>query len=87
MQVVPNPTWGPTSFRLNLFKPGSVELRVFDLEGRRVRRLVDEVQHGGWRELAWDGRDENGRRVATGIYFVEMGSPGVTTTRRVAVVR
>ncbi len=62
-----------------------VQLDVFDVRGRLVKRLVEGTQSSG--QVAWDGRDANGRRVPQGTYFLRMRSGDEVQQRKVAVVR
>ncbi len=56
----------------SLPQPDRVQLAVYDLRGKLVRRLVDERQVAGSHEAAWDGRDGAGRAVASGVYFYRL---------------
>ncbi len=69
--------------------PGSsrVTLAVYGLDGARVRTLVDGPRPAGPQEAWWDGRDESGRAVGPGLYFLKLSSPGRTLTRKVGVLR
>jgi flagellar hook assembly protein FlgD len=60
---------------------------VFDQPGRRVRTLADAELPSGEHAIAWDGRDEGGRPVASALYFVRLETDGLALTRRLAVVR
>jgi hypothetical protein len=85
--VVPNPSFGPC--RLEFFIPGSpalapVEARVVlhDLQGRRVRSLWQGNMTHGLTSLTWDGRDDLGRMVGAGQYFLRFSTPlGARVTR------
>lgn len=65
---------------------GTFELSVFDLTGRRVRRLNDD-QHEGATVMQWDGRDERMTPLPAGLYFVRLATPGRVVTRRLALLR
>lgn len=49
-----------------------VKITIFDLLGKRIKILVQEKQNSGSYQIAWDGRDDTGRSVATGIYFYQL---------------
>lgn len=67
--------------------PERLELAVFDLLGRRVRMLSDEVMSAGEHRVAWDGLDDDGRAVAPGLYLARANShPGAGRSRQ-AVAR
>jgi hypothetical protein len=66
----------------------AMELRVFDARGRLVRReSFAAPATGGFGSAIWDGRDRNGRRVAEGVYFVQIQGGGIDDARRVVLLR
>ena len=62
-------------------------MEALDLAGRRVRRIAAGDLDAGSTTLAWDLRDDEGRRVAPGIYLLRVRTPEGARTRRAAVVR
>ena len=64
----PNPFHDRTSLRLDLTAPGTLEVDIFDVAGRQVRRLASGLRAAGIHTVTWDGRDDAGRRVAAGVY-------------------
>jgi hypothetical protein len=73
---VPNPFNPSTTIRYQLSEPGEVRLTIYDLLGQKVRVLVSEPQPAGWYRMSWDGRDEAGRLVSSGVvlYRLAVGS-------------
>ena len=66
----------------------SVELRVFNTSGRLVRRISGPTPPGGgFGSLAWDGRDDRGRLLADGVYFVKIKGPGIDDARQLVLLR
>ncbi len=65
----PNPAVGQTVFSFNLLREGDIDLRIWDVSGRCVRTLVGGRWIAGGHDIAWDGRNDAGERVPTGIYF------------------
>jgi len=91
-RVVPNPARGPTGVEIYLAgaasaEPLRVEVRVLDLQGRRVRSLFDGALPRGLTRLPWDGLDDAGRVSAPGAYLVIARSPMGTTTTRLIRLR
>ncbi len=87
LSVAPNPLRESTVVRFSLPEPGPVTLRVFDMNGRLIRTLVDETREAGQQESAWDGRDDSGSRAPAGVYFVALRD-GVAESRvRVVLAR
>jgi len=73
----PNPFRGRTSIHYELTRPEVVRLRVYDLQGRIVRRLEDGVRKdAGAHRVVWDGLNEVGRQVGSGVYFVGIDFAG-----------
>jgi len=66
---------------------GPVDLRIFDLRGRLVRRLAAQDFPAGQHALRWDGRDVNGRQIANGIYLVRVVMSGEPYTSKVVWTR
>lgn len=88
LSVAPNPSvLGRTGIRMRLPATSMVNLLVTDAGGRTVRTLVSGVRGAGVLDVLWDGRDDAGRPVASGVYFVHGFSGERRTVRRVAVIR
>ena len=66
---------------------GRVEVTVFDILGREVVRLTDEVKGAGYWESTWDGTDGAGRRVGSGIYFYRMKAGGSSLEGRMLLLQ
>jgi hypothetical protein len=86
-QVQPNPMHGVSQVEYALERSGGVRLSVFDAAGRKVRSLWDGWQMAGAHVLAWDGRDDQGRDVPEGLYFVRLETERTGETRKLVVVR
>jgi hypothetical protein len=89
MGIYPNPSkMGATSVLYRAPATGTVEISVFDVTGRVVKTLTSGASASGVRAITWDGRDESGRSVSAGTYFVRMTtSSGATSTKRLVVIR
>jgi hypothetical protein len=83
----PNPFRGATSMRFALPRDADVSLAVYDATGRHVRTLLSGRRAAGALDVTWDGRDEGGRRVAAGTYFVRATSGGESASAKVTVLR
>jgi hypothetical protein len=88
----PNPVSGPTT-RFSFAVPvrARAKLEIYDLRGRRVQRILQEEVPAGEHVLTWNGRDDQGRQVASGQYLARLSvqGPGLNEdlTRRVTVLR
>jgi subtilisin-like proprotein convertase family protein len=83
----PNPVTRTATIRFDLPNTGQVDLAVFDVSGRRVATLVSGVVQAGQREAIWNGRDDSGRDVASGLYWVRLTADGSALTRKMLVIR
>lgn len=83
----PNPFNPTTVIPFSLRSGGMVELAIYDASGRRVRGLVKGALPSGGHEVFWDGKDDRGRPVASGIYFARLGYTGGCATLKLVLVR
>ena len=86
-QNCPNPFNPETAIRYDLPVEAKVSLFVYDIGGQRVRLLVDEEKEAGRHTVVWDGKDEAGREVASGIYLYRLRTDGFACTRKMALIR
>jgi len=87
LRNAPNPFVSATTIRFDHPRAGPVRLAIFDVTGRRVRTLLDAAVAAGLQSVAWDGRDDAGRRVGAGVYMARLDADGVAATLRVLRVR
>jgi hypothetical protein len=73
-QNFPNPFNPSTTLRYDLDAANHVNLEVFNVLGQKVKTLVDEYQEAGYHSVQWDGVDESGASVATGVYFYRVNA-------------
>jgi len=78
----PNPFGKGTGIVFELPAGASVSLRVYDTVGRLVRTLVDSQQEAGLHLVSWDGRDDAGRTLGSGVYYYRFETNGVSETRK-----
>lgn len=81
-----NPTRGAVALRYTVARRERVDIAVYDVTGARVRRLHESEALGSG-TLTWDGRDDAGRDVPAGLYFVRLAGPRGATHRSVARLR
>jgi hypothetical protein len=83
----PNPFRATTTIQYSLPERMPVRLRIYDITGRMVRTLVDGVQEAGARRVTWDGRDEHGALVNSGMYMYRLEAAGATLTRKMSLLK
>jgi len=86
-QNVPNPFNPTTSISFVLPERSPVTLAVYDVGGRHVKTLLDAAVEGGIREAVWDGTDERGNRVSSGIYFYRLRVGERTLVKRMLLLK
>jgi hypothetical protein len=84
----PNPFNPSTAIAFTLDRPGAARLRIVDAAGHSVRVLADETFTAGRHVVTWDGRDDAGRGMASGVYWAELSAGGNAVERvKLSLVR
>jgi serine protease len=83
----PNPFNPTTVITYSLTASADVELVVINVLGQQIRTLVNQYQSAGNHEVVWDGRDQGGNQVASGIYFYRMASAGSVDTKKMLLMK
>jgi flagellar hook assembly protein FlgD len=83
----PNPFAPSTIISFALPEGGLVDLTVYDVRGRPVRRLTHEVMVQGLTEVVWDGKDARGRRAGSGVYFYRLETELGVFSRKMLLLR
>jgi len=83
----PNPSPGCVTVSLSLPQPASLLLEVYDLQGAVVRTLARTTLPAGRQEFLWDGRDDFGHKVPSGVYLLRASAGSKSQTARVLLLR
>jgi beta-glucanase (GH16 family) len=84
----PNPFNPMTTISYELPGPGTVNLSIYDVTGKRIKRLVDgEAVEAGRHEVVWNGSNDTGRVVAAGVYLCRLDVGGRSETRRMTLMK
>jgi flagellar hook assembly protein FlgD len=86
-QNYPNPFNPTTTITYALPKKEDVTLTIFNSLGRKIRTLVNEQQVAGNYEIKWDGTDDNGKAVPSGIYFYQLKAGTFTETKKMTLMK
>jgi len=86
-QNYPNPFNPATSIAFTLAEPGHATIEIFDVGGRRIRTLVRQWYGAGSHVAGWDGRDHDGRSVASGVYFYRLTAGSASESRKMVLAR
>lgn len=87
LRAAPNPFNPMTAISFTLPESGWAHLSVFNANGFRVKRLLDEYVGPGRQEYFWDGRDEYGRIVGSGVYLLRLDVAGQREIRSVTLIK
>jgi len=85
--VQPNPFNPQTTISIEMPATGYASVRVFDVRGALVNTLRNGTMAGGHHDVRWDGRDDAGRSVASGVYFVRFEANDVRITKRAVLLK
>ncbi|MFH1841640.1 MAG: cadherin-like domain-containing protein, partial [bacterium] len=83
----PNPFNPQTRISFDLPVAGHATVVIYDIRGRRIRTLTDSFQEAGTVTLDWFGRDDRGRKVPSGVYFVQLAAQHQVATHKLVLLR
>jgi hypothetical protein len=83
----PNPFNPETIIEYRVSKTGRVHLAVFNVLGQKVRTLVDQDQFRGTHRVMWDGKDDSGNRLASGMYFYQLKGENALITKKMTLIK
>ena len=87
LQNYPNPFNPETTILYQLNKGTMVTLKIYNTVGQLIKTLVEKTQAGGIHSINWDGRDEFGMDVASGVYLYQLKSENASEKRKMLLVR
>jgi hypothetical protein len=87
MQNTPNPFNPSTVIGFNVNAGGKVLLEIYDVRGRRIRRLMDDRLGAGKYQVTWDGKDDRGRALPSGVYLYRLEASGDRFTRKMLLAK
>jgi hypothetical protein len=86
-QNYPNPFNPTTVIEYALPKACQVRIQIFNILGQRVRNLVDEPQKAGYKTIHWDGKDDFGNQVSSGVYFCSIAAGDYVECKKMALLK
>lgn len=86
LSAAPNPFGFQTTARFMVHSAGPYSIGVYDVTGRLAHRIEGHASGPGWVEAVWDGRNDQGARLASGVYFLRASSGRQVETKRVLMV-
>jgi len=85
--VYPNPFNPCTTIQYSLKQAGSTTLTIYNLKGQKVNLLVNQVNSAGKHNAVWDGTDDNGKAVSSGVYFLRLEQGGYRDMRKLMLLK
>jgi hypothetical protein len=86
-QNYPNPFNPQTVIKYDLPKPEHVRITIYNILGQKVKTVVDEDQQAGYKSANWDGKDDQGKDVSTGIYFFQIKVGDFSTVKKMILLK
>ena len=85
-QNYPNPFNPSTNIAFSIKHAQRISLKIYDQAGRRVKNLLDLNMNAGKHELSWNGKNDTGDFVASGIYFYVLRGKEISQTKKMTLV-
>ncbi|MBN2829712.1 MAG: T9SS type A sorting domain-containing protein, partial [Candidatus Cloacimonetes bacterium] len=82
----PNPFNPETTIKFSISKSSNVDLSIYNIKGQRVRTLTNQQYQQGEHSIVWEGADDNGRSVSSGVYFYKLGVDGSYTSTKKCIL-
>lgn len=86
-QNQPNPFNDETMIEFAVPVKGKVKLEVYDITGKLVKTLVNEVKDVSWYKVKWDGKDNSGNNVSSGVYFYKLSASGYESSLKMTYLK
>jgi flagellar hook assembly protein FlgD len=86
-QNFPNPFNPTTIIQYALPRTSQVQIEVYNVLGQRVRTLVNEIQTPGYKVVNWDGKDDTGSEVSSGVYFCRIQAGSFVKSRKMTLLK
>ncbi len=83
----PNPFNPETKIIFNIPEEGNVKLEIYNIKGQKVKILLDCYMSPGRSEMIWNGKDDNGKRVSSGVYFYKLQTPSKSYIRKCMLLK
>ena len=83
----PNPFNPETVVRYTVVNDAFVTIEIYNIKGQKVRSLVNDFVNRGKHDVVWNGRDHDGRKVSSGLYFYKMTAGKYQSVRRMVLMK
>jgi flagellar hook assembly protein FlgD len=86
-QNYPNPFNPSTTISYQIPQTGSIRIDIFNIKGQKIRTLINELKHPGKHSVVWNGTDQSGRQVASGIYYYRIVTDHNSSTKKMLLLK
>ncbi|MDY6915024.1 MAG: T9SS type A sorting domain-containing protein [Candidatus Cloacimonadota bacterium] len=86
-QNYPNPFNPETTINYEMTQPGNVTIEIYNIKGQKIKTLVNSTKDAGEHSVVWNGRDESGNSVSSGVYFYKMQAGKYTSTKKMILMK
>ena len=83
----PNPFNPETTIAFSTKENGNISLDIYNIRGQKVRTLLNETKQAGKHTVVWNGKDDNGKNVASGVFFYRMKSGKFSSTKKMILMK
>ncbi len=87
LQNYPNPFNPSTTIQYKINKPGFVQLKIYDINGKLIKTLVKKGQNSGVYKVVWDAKNDMGINVSTGLYFYRLSFNKKVVSKKMLLIR
>ncbi len=89
-QNYPNPITAQnssTTIEYELSKPGTIDVKIFDVSGKLIRNLTHDFQETGAHTVQWNGKDDRGKQLSAGLYFYQVQFGRDIITKKLILIK
>jgi hypothetical protein len=83
----PNPFNPETKIEFSLLEAGNVDVVIYNIKGEKVKKLVDGKMVAGFHSAVWNGKDDNGKKVASGVYLYRFKTAEIDQTKKMMLIK
>ena len=87
LQNYPNPFNGETTIEFQVSHESNVKLEIFDVLGQKVKTLVDEQKLPGFYSISWDSRNNDGKTMNSGVYFIRFIANNFSEVKKMMLLK
>ncbi len=85
--VYPNPFNPTTTISFSLPYDSQVVLSIYNIKGQKIKTIMKNCLKSGQHNIVWDGQDESGKHISSGIYFGLLETPDFKTTKKMILIK